>query len=572
MAGIGRSLRIMDIRFSAVFISAVLAILPRVAIAATSTKPSQHKPVLLAQQAQSQPTPKSPAKIFEEVSPSTIQMICADSEEMYTGSGFVVKPGIVITNFHVLEGCKYALVRVPSKNISYKVDGVLAFDSVHDLVALSVQTNSPNVKLGTTYEMRIGEKAFVIGSPKGLQNTFSDGLVSGLHRAENNFQITAPISPGSSGGPVLNSQGEVIGVSVAFREGGQNLNFAIPVEYVKDLLARVPAPPGLQLSALPTRTRISRNSSRAESPSAPSSTPETPFVDSLWRSYYEAAETAMKNNSFEQASQMFGLAVKESRKIHSPDERLRSSMLGLAKSLIPQGQYALAENLVESCEHLDEHLHSTTSFEYSDDLQVAALIYQKLSKWDKAEEALSKSLNIEESSGLESPGVLAVLNKLAEVYQAQSKHVEAQAITARVATLQSSNYQKSKVELPKSFDIDTSSESVKGLLAWQKWCQQLTGVVYRIWNGRVDAPGRAVLRITVYKNQTIIPEVITCSPDPHFQRSVMSVFPDINGNLGLSFPAKSDQKKVSFEAEFIAGRNVDPGCDWLNNKFYAYIP
>lgn len=416
-------------------------------MASNSTKSSQPRPALLAQQAQ--PTPKSPTKIFEEVSPSTIQIVCANSEEMFTGSGFVVKPGIVITNFHVLEGCKYALVRIPSKNISYKVDGVLAFDRVHDLAALSVQTNSPNVKLGTTYGMRIGEKAFVIGSPKGLQNTFSDGLVSGLHRAENNFQITAPISPGSSGGPVLDSQGEVIGVAVAFREGGQNLNFAIPVEYVTDLLSRVPAPPGFQLSALPTRTWIPRNSSRAESPSAPSSTPQTPFVDSLWRSYYEAGETAMKNNSFEQASQMFGLAVKESRKIHSPDERLRSSMLGLAKSLIPQGEYALAENLVESCEHLDEHLHSATSFEYSDDLQVAALIYQKLSKWDKAEEALSKSLNIEESSGLESPGVLAVLNKLAEVYQAQSKNVEAQAIRARVATLQSLNYQKSKVELPK---------------------------------------------------------------------------------------------------------------------------
>jgi hypothetical protein len=85
----------------------------------------------------------------------------------------------------------------------------------------------------------VGERVFAVGNPQGLEGTFSEGIVSsirkvGMHKL---LQITAPISPGSSGGPVLNVKGEVIGVSVATYRGGQNLNFAIPVNYLKALLS-----------------------------------------------------------------------------------------------------------------------------------------------------------------------------------------------------------------------------------------------------------------------------------------------------------------------------------------------
>ena len=117
--------------------------------------------------------------------------------------------------------------------------------------------------------------------------------------------------------------------------------------------------------------------------------------------------------------------------------------------------------------------------------------------------------------------------------------------------------------LPKGFDIGADKGSKELVLAWEKWHKQLAGAIYQIWNGRADASGRAVLRVTVFRNKTIVPEIITCSPDPRFRRSIMSVFADINGNPGLTFPAKSERDKVSFEAEYIAGSNVDPGFSWL---------
>jgi len=88
--------------------------------------------------------------------------------------------------------------------------------------------------------MATGDEIYVIGNPEGLEGTFSKGVISGIRSIDGRsyFQITAPISPGSSGGPVLNASGEVIGVAVASWRTGQNLNFAIPVFYVRSLLSR----------------------------------------------------------------------------------------------------------------------------------------------------------------------------------------------------------------------------------------------------------------------------------------------------------------------------------------------
>jgi hypothetical protein len=86
--------------------------------------------------------------------------------------------------------------------------------------------------------MAVGDEVFVAGNPQGLEGTFSQGIVSGIRDVESGtlLQITAPISPGSSGGPVLNSEGKVVGISVATFTSGQNLNFAIPANYLASLL------------------------------------------------------------------------------------------------------------------------------------------------------------------------------------------------------------------------------------------------------------------------------------------------------------------------------------------------
>lgn len=154
------------------------------------------------------------------------------------GSGFFVGKNIIATNYHVMEGATIAYCYTNSSDTKYNIEGFLAADTSTDLILLEVSgLNRPPLKMASK-SVVTGQKIFVLGSPKGLPATISDGLVSGL-RNFNGYkliQITAPISPGSSGGPVLNSNGELVGVSVGQINSGQNLNFAIPKSYLQLLL------------------------------------------------------------------------------------------------------------------------------------------------------------------------------------------------------------------------------------------------------------------------------------------------------------------------------------------------
>ncbi len=152
------------------------------------------------------------------------------------GSAFLVKPRILITNAHVAEAGNPVLavgpVRIPVK--------VLRVDKDHDLAEMSVDLDLTSKPLPlSSEEVKPGEQIFAIGNPEGLEKTISQGIVSGLRTKDgvDLIQISSPISHGSSGGPILNSKGEVVGVAVAFLDEGQNLNFAVPVAYVKALLA-----------------------------------------------------------------------------------------------------------------------------------------------------------------------------------------------------------------------------------------------------------------------------------------------------------------------------------------------
>lgn len=117
--------------------------------------------------------------------------------------------------------------------------------------------------------------------------------------------------------------------------------------------------------------------------------------------------------------------------------------------------------------------------------------------------------------------------------------------------------------LPKGFDIGAERESREMVLAWERWHKQFAGAVYSMWNRRARTPGRAVVRITVYRNRVLVPEIISLRGGPEYRRTIMSVFEDLNGNPGLTFPAKSQRDKVSFEAQYIADTDVDPGYSWL---------
>ena len=136
-----------------------------------------------------------------------------------------------------------------------------------DLAVLQVSASSVQpLAIADSDVVEIGETIYVVGNPKGyLEGTFSEGIVSGIRLEETDklLQLTAPISPGSSGGPVLNNKGQVIGVSAATIEGGQNLNFAIPSNFLKDLLAQLHSVKPLPLGAKPIPVASDGNVAKA---------------------------------------------------------------------------------------------------------------------------------------------------------------------------------------------------------------------------------------------------------------------------------------------------------------------
>ncbi len=156
------------------------------------------------------------------------------------GSGFFVNAqGHVVSNRHVFQGAGRAEVKSPGG--TFKVKKILAEDADNDLILVSLETARSGfypLQFADS-NVQVGEKIVVIGNPLGLDATVSDGIVSARRKLDpfgKVIQVTSPISPGSSGSPVLNMRGEVIGVATFQIHGGQNLNFAVPVEKVRQLV------------------------------------------------------------------------------------------------------------------------------------------------------------------------------------------------------------------------------------------------------------------------------------------------------------------------------------------------
>ena len=173
----------------------------------------------------------------------------ANGDAIGAGSGFYVGNGRIATNFHVINGASSIYARVVDKERWYLVENIRASDKLHDLAILTVPgLNIPALSLTNSDLVQIGEKVYAIGNPQGLEGTFSEGIISSIRGKEQNqwIQITAPISPGSSGGAILNSKCEVIGIATLSYikvdpklkiNPSQNLNFAVPSNYLKSLIS-----------------------------------------------------------------------------------------------------------------------------------------------------------------------------------------------------------------------------------------------------------------------------------------------------------------------------------------------
>lgn len=178
----------------------------------------------------------SSVQIYKKVSPAVVVIHAYDENDKLStqGSGVVINAkGYVVTNYHVLSGNKRIEI-LHGKEIIPFVD-IIGIDVEKDILILKIEAKKfSSIKIGDSKSLNIGQRIYAIGSPMGLENSISEGIISGLrnyNELNRNFiQLTASISPGSSGGAVVNDKGELIGISTLTFKQGQNLNFAIPIE------------------------------------------------------------------------------------------------------------------------------------------------------------------------------------------------------------------------------------------------------------------------------------------------------------------------------------------------------
>ena len=180
-------------------------------------------------------------KSFEELAllASSIVMIEVHDQRgkpMGTGSGVMIgQDGVILTNHHVTRGGYSFSVRIEEDSAVYRTNEIIKYNSVFDLSVIRIgKVLSPLPVYRGTKKLVRGQKVVAIGSPLGLFNSVSDGIISGFREIDtvDMIQFTAPISHGSSGGAVLNMQGEIIGISTAGFDGGQNINLAVGYETI----------------------------------------------------------------------------------------------------------------------------------------------------------------------------------------------------------------------------------------------------------------------------------------------------------------------------------------------------
>ena len=186
----------------------------------------------------------SPQEIAQIALKSTVYLRIKTQKQTYYGSGFVVGEGLIATCNHVLEGMVSGTVEFVLNDTKYPITAVLAVSEKHDLAIVRVEGfTAPALPLGDSDTVQVGETVYVTGNPKKLKGIFSEGIIGGIRPDGSHFvegevlQITAPTALGSSGGPVLNKNGEVIAIHSETELGAENLNFAVSVNYLKSLLA-----------------------------------------------------------------------------------------------------------------------------------------------------------------------------------------------------------------------------------------------------------------------------------------------------------------------------------------------
>jgi hypothetical protein len=195
------------------------------------------------------------AEIAKNSLPSVVTIIALDENDQPLGLGsgfFINRDGDVATNHHVLEGSSKAIIKTLQGDKGNVLEIIKADPELDLLVAKTSLKNTKPLPLGDSDTVIVGEDIIAIGNSAGSEGTVSKGITSGIGKADDYkfFQITAPISPGNSGGPVFNLSGKVIAVATAGHAEGQYLNFAVPINYIMELAKKK-----ILLGFLPRKSR-----------------------------------------------------------------------------------------------------------------------------------------------------------------------------------------------------------------------------------------------------------------------------------------------------------------------------
>jgi S1-C subfamily serine protease len=229
------------------------------------------------------------------------------------GSGFLLSSdGLAGSNYHVVRGATKAYAECCNGR-KFEVLSIEGADLEKDLVVFQLYEigkiekpqNLPHVVFAPSKDLKVGQRVIAVGSPQGLENTVSDGILSAIRESDSvrYLQITAPISPGSSGGPVLDSDGHMIGVATFQFEKGQNLNFAVAADYIQPLLKQHFQVPMKQFQNLVRRGQR-REQGVAITPSAGDAADHSWFAQQLPEEYLFACSQTDPNRCSKTATHL----------------------------------------------------------------------------------------------------------------------------------------------------------------------------------------------------------------------------------------------------------------------------
>ncbi|MCK9573498.1 MAG: trypsin-like peptidase domain-containing protein [Candidatus Omnitrophica bacterium] len=239
----------------------------------------------------------SPKEIYKRNQEAVGIVIAMDknNKPLAQGSGFFCKSdGAFVTNIHVIKDADSVIIKLQNGAI-FIVEEYIGYDNAADIVILKVDgKNLPYLEFGNSYELEAGEEVLAIGSPRGLENSISSGIVSAIRNIEEKdfrfIQTTAEVSPGSSGGPLFNKKGQVVGVTTFIIGQGEALTFAVPIE----------------------RVQIVLNQQKSENLN------EKANIDNNERYYYLAGIVARDVENYEDAAKYFAKAITLNQRFDKP--------------------------------------------------------------------------------------------------------------------------------------------------------------------------------------------------------------------------------------------------------------